>query len=102
MASSLQTASLDRLPQILQKFSTVNSLRDDHNLHQTMGDKDLSRQDKLVIALVIALILSLGWGRWLPLAAKESTGRTSNGALTRASLSRKVPEYDVYVDGPGV
>jgi cytochrome b len=60
-----------------------------------MGDKDLSRQDKLVVALVIALVLSLGWGYWLPLPARLSNGRTTAGALTRPSFSRTVPEFDL-------
>jgi hypothetical protein len=60
-----------------------------------MGDKDLSKQDKLVVALLVALVLSLGWGYWLPLPAKLSDARTSTGALTRPSFSRNVPEFDL-------
>lgn len=60
-----------------------------------MSDKSLSRQDKLVVALIVALIMTLGWGSWLPEVATKSMNRTSTGALTRASQSRDVPKYDV-------
>jgi len=60
-----------------------------------MGDKDLSKQEKLIVALLVALLLSLGWGHWLPLSATQGGGRTTTGALTRASFSRNVPKYDL-------
>lgn len=59
-----------------------------------MGNKDLTNQDKLVVALALALLLSLGWGHWMPLSA-QGYGRTSHGALTRTSQSRRVPNYDM-------
>jgi hypothetical protein len=69
-------------------------VQDDHTLHYIMGNKYLSTQDKLVIALALALLLSLGWGRSMPLDVQE-IGRTLTGALTRNPQSRIVPTYDV-------
>jgi hypothetical protein len=60
-----------------------------------MGDKDLSNQEKLIVALLVALVLSLGWGHWLPQSAQDRGTRVSTGALTRASFSRNVPKYDL-------
>jgi hypothetical protein len=59
------------------------------------SNKDLSRQDWLVIALSVVLVWSLGYGYWLPLPTEASTGRTTQGALTKGYKSSVVPEFDV-------
>jgi hypothetical protein len=60
-----------------------------------MSNKELSRQDWLVVALSLALLWSVGWGYWLPLPTIESTGRTTAGALTKGSAVSTVPNYDM-------
>lgn len=65
-----------------------------------MSDKDLSKQEKIIVALLVALVLSLGWGHWLPESAQTRGVRVSKGALTKASFSRNVPKYDLWVCCP--
>ena len=67
----------------------------EHTTSTMSNNKDLSRQDWLVIALSVVLVWSLGYGYWLPLERLPSTGRTTQGALTKGYMSSTVPEYYV-------